>query len=88
MGNVGSIYNAVAGRHTPETSVFVNKALGRLDAMVKELKEDCLLVVTGFGVLLARYFIARMDIPGISSPACECFGKIRILASVSISRRF
>lgn len=84
MGSVGSIYNAVALRRTQENSKRVEAALSNLDAMVKELRDDCLLVIAGFGVLLGCYFFARMDVPSVVFPSIGGFGKMRLLESLSL----
>jgi hypothetical protein len=84
MGSISAIYNAVASKASQKNRNDILAALDSLDAMVKELKWDCLIVVTSFGVLLLCYLFSRMDIPYISSSSCSCLGKIRILSSASI----
>lgn len=84
MGSVGAIYNAVASKRTPDNAERIESALNSLDSMVNELRDDCILVMVGFGVLLSCYFFARMDIPGITFPTLGGFGKMRILESLSM----
>lgn len=84
MGSVGSIYSAVAARHTQESAQRVREALGKLDDMVKELREDCLIVVIGFVVLLVCYLFSRMDLPGVAFPDCAWMDKSRAIITVSV----
>lgn len=84
MGSVGAIYNSVASTRTPDNAKRIESALNSLDSMVNELRDDCILVIAGFGVLLGCYFFARMDIPSVTFPSFGGFGKMRILESFSI----
>lgn len=84
MGSVGSIYTAVASRSTVTNANHVKQSLDKLDEMVTELKHDCILVVIGFGVLLATYVASKLDIPGVSLPVCRWCCKATILQSLAV----
>lgn len=84
MGSVGATYAAVAARDDKADKSALTAAFSALDAMVRELKHDCVLVIVCFGVMLITYLCIQLDVPWVSLPSAGPFSKGVILATASL----